>query len=201
VTVAGSGGGPYTVSGCHAFATVVGSASEVEARFHYTNGRSGDWSRQGHIVPLLGHVVTVTVHDDGGAEGRTTSLVQLGAPLTITGAIGDLKVKSGDIVRAGYDFSIDGRHPARQEVFFDAKVSLTIVCPDGATQVLTIAMQPNPAFYDDPLDYKPWIPSDRPDSSLVFQGQGTVPPGTCGGAAGHVKGKTGAVFTTNVGQV
>ncbi len=113
------------------------------------------------------------------------------AGVTISGSMeGNLPVHSGDTLRAGFDFSIPGNHPADTVTFSNINVSMTVQCPDKTSVTLNVPM-PNQTITD-PAHDNDWLPSGNQSSNLVYQGSITVPP-ICGGATGHVP--KGATFT------
>ena len=114
------------------------------------------------------------------------------SPVTITGSMeGNLPVHPGDTLRAGYDFTIPGTHPAATVRVSGASVALTVDCPRGATVPVTI---PLPAqSYSIPANSPGWYPFGDQHSPLVYQGPVTVPGTLCGGQTGHAP--QGATFT------
>jgi hypothetical protein len=130
-----------------------------------------------------------------GQHTLTAQIVPAPKPastVTITGSMeGNLPVHPGDTLRAGYDFTIPGTHPAATVRVFDASVSLTVDCPGGSTVPVTI---PLPAqFYTIPANSPDWFPSGDQQSPLVYQGSVTVPTTLCAGQTGHAP--QGATFT------
>jgi hypothetical protein len=117
------------------------------------------------------------------------------AGVTISGSMeGNLPIRSGDTLRAGFDFTVPGDHPADTVTFSNINVSLNVQCPDKTTVTLNIPM-PNQTFTDPAHDGGDWFPSNNQNSPLVYQGSITV-PSICGGATGHAP--KGATFTANL---
>jgi hypothetical protein len=104
---------------------------------------------------------------------------------------GDLKIKPGDVLRAGFDFTMPGGHPATTAVFTSGYVSLLVRCPNGSSPPLTVPL--NDQTVVDPVDSNAWYPSSDKASSLVYQGT-LIAPDLC---AGNVMDDArGALFTT-----
>ncbi len=200
LTVAGSGSGPYTVSGCHTFSATATQGTPLHVRMHYSDNSTGGWSKTSTVTPLGNYTATTTINDDGGSTASTTSIIQLGTPLTISGSMeGNVPIKAGDTIKAGYDYSITGAHPLRNNVVFNAQTTLKVQCPNGSTVPLTISMTPNPSFYTDPAGSPAWLATGVQTDPLSYQGQVTVPAGACAGATGHAP--AGVTFTGFFGQV
>ncbi len=137
-----------------------------------------------------------------GAALALASIVAVGAvagpasatPLTISGSMeGNLPIHSGDLVKAGYDFTMPGGHPAATVHVTGAKFAMTAVCKDGSTSTLTINVPD--AVYSVPANATGWFPSGDQHSPLVYQGSITVPATLCGGAGAHVP--RGVSFSSN----
>ena len=200
VTVSGPAGGPFTISGCHTYASPDAGTSSANVRFHYADGSTGGgWSGTKSVVPSKPYTIQVAVTDAGGSTGSATTNIQLGNRLTISGSMdGNLAVRPGDTVRAGYDLTIPGSHPAVTDSVFNDQVTMTLVCPDNATVPLTITMAPNPQTYTDAQNSSAWLPSGDQASTLTYQGEAVVPVGICSGQTAHAP--SGATFTAYVGQ-
>jgi hypothetical protein len=108
---------------------------------------------------------------------------------------GNLPINPGDTVKAGYDFTIPGSHPADTITAITGNVTLPVSCPDGSVQTLTITL-PNQS-YAVPQNDSSWFPSGDQKSSLVYQGSVTAPVTLCGGLQGHAP--KGATFTMKFG--
>ncbi|HWC34048.1 MAG TPA: hypothetical protein VG650_04380 [Mycobacteriales bacterium] len=112
--------------------------------------------------------------------------------LTISGSMeGNLPVHPGDTLRAGYDFTMPGSHPAATVTVSNAQVSLTVKCQNGSTVPVTIALPTQ--SYQDPANSSGWYPSGDQQSSLVYQGSATMPANLCGAQTGHAP--AGATFS------
>jgi len=122
----------------------------------------------------------------------TAPRVLAASTVTISGSMeGNLPVNPGDTLRAGYDFTMPGSHPAATLTVSGAAVVLTVQCPGGSSYVLTIAM-PDQTF-SVPANSSDWFPSGDQQSPLVYQGSVPVPSSSCAG--GHAP--SGATFTAN----
>ncbi|HEX2681721.1 MAG TPA: hypothetical protein VHQ03_10555, partial [Candidatus Dormibacteraeota bacterium] len=104
---------------------------------------------------------------------------------------GNLQIHPGDPLRAGFDFTMPGSHPAATASFYNGYVSLLIKCADGSTPPLTIQL-PSQTI-NDGAGSPGWYPSGDQSSSLVYQG-GLTAPDLCGG--GVMNDASGAIFTT-----
>jgi hypothetical protein len=104
---------------------------------------------------------------------------------------GDLLVQPGDTLKAGYDFTMPGSHPAATVMVSNAQVQPTVVCPDGANQVLTVPLPTQ--TYQIATNNSDWLPPGNQSSSLVYQGSIVVPNTLCGGQARHAP--SSATFT------
>lgn len=116
--------------------------------------------------------------------------------LTVSGSMeGNLPVSPGDTLLAGYDFTIPGGPPTTDTVTVGGgTVSITVNCPNGSTEPLTIAL-PTQSYTVPAGDGGDWFPSGDQSSSLVYQGSITVPSSSCGGVQGHAP--QGATFSAN----
>jgi hypothetical protein len=104
---------------------------------------------------------------------------------------GDLKINPGDVLRAGFDFSMPGGHPATTAVFTSGYVALLVTCPNGSSPALTIPLHDQTVV--DPEDSTAWYPSGDQSSPLVYQGT-LIAPDLCTGAV--MDDARGALFTT-----
>ena len=103
---------------------------------------------------------------------------------------GNLQIHPGDTVRAGFDFTMPGSHPAATASFYNGYVSLLVTCADGSAPPLTIQL-PSQTIVD-PAGSPNWYPSGDQSNSLVYQGSLTAPD-LCGG--GVMNDASGALFT------
>jgi hypothetical protein len=114
------------------------------------------------------------------------------APVVISGSMeGNLPVNPNDTLRAGYDFTMPGAHPAATVTVVNAAVSLNVVCADKSTVPLSISLPTYTVTI--PAGNTGWFPSGDQKSPLVYQGSTAVPSTICGGAGGHAP--QGALFT------
>lgn len=117
------------------------------------------------------------------------------ADVSISGSMeGNLPVRPGDTVKAGFDFTVPGSHAADTVTFSNISVTLPVKCPNGTSETLTIPM-PNQTITV-PANNSNWFPSGNQSSPLVYQGSITAPANLCGGATGHAP--QGATFTANL---
>ncbi len=115
---------------------------------------------------------------------------------TISGSMeGNLAINPGDTVKAGYNFTIPGSHPANIITAISGNVTLPVSCPNGSTQTLTIDL-PRQSYNVAQNDNR-WFPSGNQSSSLVYQGSVTAPTTLCGGVQGHAP--KGATFVMQFG--
>lgn len=139
------------------------------------------------IAAVVGSALSVVGVAAAGPAGAAT--------LTITGATkGNLSIRPGDTLRAGFDFSVPGG-PAGDDVVSVTAGSVVVhgQCKDGTYAPLTI---PLPAqTFTVPAHSTDWFPSDDPKSPVVYQGSIVVPASFCGGDAGHAP--TAATFTAD----
>lgn len=104
---------------------------------------------------------------------------------------GNLQIHPGDALRAGFDFTMPGSHPAATASFYNGYVSLLVKCADGSTPPLTIQLSSQ--TITDGAGSPSWYPSGDQSNSLVYQGALTAPD-LCGG--GVMNDASGAIFTT-----
>jgi len=104
---------------------------------------------------------------------------------------GDLKIKPGDVLRAGFDFAMPGGHPATTAVFTSGYVALLVTCPNGSSPSLTIPLHDQTVI--DPEDSTAWYPSGDQSSPVVYQGSLFAPDLCAGGVMDDARG---ALFTT-----
>ena len=104
---------------------------------------------------------------------------------------GNLTVNPGDIIRAGYDFSMPGTHPASTVTVTGGLVQMNVICPNGIAQTLSMTL-PEQTFVVGVNDNS-WYPSAEQSNSLVYQGTTVAPVTLCGGKAGVAP--NGATFT------
>jgi RHS repeat-associated protein len=103
---------------------------------------------------------------------------------------GNLQIHPGDPLRAGFDFTMPGSHPAATVSIYNASVSLLVKCSNGLTPALAIMLPAQ--TITDTASSSGWYPSGDQSSSLVYQGTLTAPD-LCGG--GVMNDASGAIFT------
>jgi Bacterial Ig domain len=149
-------------------------SSKVNVRFHYSaNGSAGGWS------------ATKTVDASG--------VVTIG-PQAMEG---NLIVRPGDILRAGYDFTMPGSHPATTLKFIRTTVTFQALCTSGLGGG-TVTINIPALSYTDPMNSSAWYPSGEQNAASVYQGSMTVPD-LCSG--GSVTLKQGGTFSAVVGSM
>ena len=112
---------------------------------------------------------------------------------------GGLSVRPGDTLRAGYAFTLPGKHASATISFSQAIVTLQAVCHrshhhrGGGPIVVSIADASYPAAQNSSA----WVPSRDQNDASVFQGSTTVPD-LCQGGSMRIRG--GGTFTAMVGS-
>ena len=92
---------------------------------------------------------------------------------------GNLKLSPGDLLMAGYDFTIPGSHPAIQVQFINPMVTFQAECVEGGGGGTIVVPMPSDQFTV-PEKSSAWFPSGDQHSPLVYQGS-VVVPDLCGG--------------------
>lgn len=129
-------------------------------------------------LPLAAPVIAVAL--------LALSRLASATPITISGSMeGNLPVRPGDTVRAGFDFSMLENHPNAQ-VNISGSVTLFYVCANGTRGNFSL---PVGASYTDPKNDQMWLPSASQGSPLVYQGF-TIGPNACRGQLYHVPSAT-----------
>ena len=107
---------------------------------------------------------------------------------------GDLKLAPGSTLKAGYDFTIPGSHPADMVQFVGASVTFQVTCasgPGGGTILVPLSGDPITV----PQNSSAWFPSGDQSNPLVYQGS-VVVPDLCAG--GLVRFQAGGVFSADL---
>jgi len=147
----------------------------INMRWHYSAGGSGSWSAT-KTVPCTG---TITFAQQGME--------------------GDLKVKAGTPFKAGYDFTIPGKHPLTNVLISGATIDFAYTCPNGGgSSGDWIVSIPDSGAIADPANSSGWYPSGDQSSTLVYQLQTTVPTTLCGSQT--VRIQKGGTFTAHVSE-
>src|SRR5438552_2908988 len=107
---------------------------------------------------------------------------------------GNLQIHPGDTIKAGYDFTMPGSHPAATVTVQNASVKVLIKCSSG-TAVGPIAIPLPAQAYGDPASSPNWYPSGDQSSSLVYQDT-VAAPNLCAGGA--MSAASGALFQASV---
>jgi hypothetical protein len=106
---------------------------------------------------------------------------------------GPITVSPGDTVRAGWDLSMPGAHPAATVIISGTGAGVSVACPDGHIQWVGMGI-PNQSITIAAGDAS-WHPSADSSSPTVWQGSAVAPRGLCNGGAGRAHG---AVLVANV---
>ena len=107
---------------------------------------------------------------------------------------GNLKVSPGDLLMAGYDFTIPGAHPTIQVAFVNPMVTFQAECVGGGGGGTIVVPIPGDIFTV-PQNSSAWYPSGDQHSPRVFQGS-VVVPALFGG--GQITLRNGGTFTANL---
>lgn len=108
---------------------------------------------------------------------------------------GDLKVAGGSTLKAGYDFTIPGQHPADSVSFVGANVVFAYTCTSGSNSG-TFSVPIPDATISDPAGSPSWYPSGSQSDPSVYQGAISVPNVCPTGAL--VRLQKGGTFSTGV---
>jgi len=113
----------------------------------------------------------------------------LAFPMGAQAMEGDLKVKPGDTLSAGYDFTMPGTHPTATVQFLHTMITFQAQCVSGTGGgAIVIALADS--TYTDPANSSQWLPSGDQHSPLVYQGSTAVPDLCAGGQMTLKKGGT-----------
>ena len=107
---------------------------------------------------------------------------------------GDLKVSPGDVLMAGYDFTIPGSHPEETVQFSNGMVVFQAQCAGGGGGTIVVPL--GDAATTVPQNSSAWFPSGDQHSPLVYQGSVLVPD-LCGGQT--VSLRSGGTFSADLG--
>ena len=124
--------------------------------------------------------------------GPCNGVLNTGVPISMgpQSMEGDLKVRPGDVLKAGYDFTIPGKHAASTVTFFSPSVTFAAKCVTGGAPVtLTVSMSTAP--YPVAKDDNHWAQSDKANDPSVYQGSIVVPDACAGG---QISLKAGGTF-------
>jgi hypothetical protein len=118
----------------------------------------------------------------------------LAVPVATQAMEGDLRVRPGDTLSAGYDFTIPCSHAAASVQFTSATATFQAKCVSGSGGG-SIVVALTDGSYSDPANSGQWLPSGDQHSSLVYQGSVSV-PNLCAG--GQMSLKNGGTFSAQV---
>jgi hypothetical protein len=108
---------------------------------------------------------------------------------------GNLQVSPGDLLEAGYDFTMPGSHPAANVIFAGAQVTFDAACASGSGGgVITVPMSSG-TFVDPLNDGGDWFPTGDQNSLAGYEGAVSVPD-LCDG--GLVSLQQGGTFTAEL---
>jgi parallel beta-helix repeat protein len=185
---------PTMIAGVPLSATELDATASVPGTFAYT--------------PLAGTVlaagpgqmlqVTFKPTDAGNyapVTASTTIDVLTGLVMGPQAIEGDLRVRPGDTLMAGYDLSMPGSHPVATLLLGGSStVTLQAQCVSASGGGSIVVRIPDQG-YTIPQNNNKWFPSGDQESSLVYQGSTTVPD-LCSG--GQMTLKQGGTFTTGI---
>ncbi|HEV7678272.1 MAG TPA: hypothetical protein VGQ42_06860 [Candidatus Dormibacteraeota bacterium] len=106
---------------------------------------------------------------------------------------GAITVSPGDTVRAGWDLSMPGSHPAATVTVSSAGVGVSVACQDGRNQWVGIGL-PGQTFSIAANDSS-WHPAADSGNPAAWQGSTVAPRELCHGSAGPSRG---AVMVANL---
>ena len=107
---------------------------------------------------------------------------------------GNLKVNPGALLRAGFDFTIPGSHPAIDVQIVNPMVTFQAQCVSGGGGG-TIVLPLYDSLITVPQNSSAWYPSGDQHSPAVYQGS-IVVPDLCGGEPLTLK--SGGTFTADL---
>lgn len=141
------------------------------------------------LAMLVAEVALLAFAGPAGAGGAGTLTM---GPQSMEG---NLIVDPGATIMAGYDFTIPGNHPMTEVTFVAPEVTFQAQCVAGSPGGSFVVSMPTQSYADPFNDGGDWFPSGDQQSSLVYQGQTTVPDLCEGGAISLAAGGT---FTAEV---
>jgi len=145
---------------------------------------------------LLGACVTVLaaaiVSLAGPASGADTPTGSLSMGPQAMG--GNMKLAPGDVLKAGYSFTIPGKHPEATVRFLNGSVAFQATCASGSGQIPIVISLPD-ASHTVAESSSAWYPSGDQHNDSVYQGSTTVPDVCAGGLVGF---RLGGTFTAGV---
>lgn len=104
---------------------------------------------------------------------------------------GNLRIHPGDLLLAGFDFTMPGSHASATVFLSSGYVSLLVNCADGSSRALAIPLHDQTIA--DPAGSTSWYPSGDQSNSVTYQGDLTAPDLCAGGVMDDARG---ARFTT-----
>jgi len=136
-----------------------------------------------------------------GAAGAAATVAALPAMAT-TGTWSQslaVTIAPGTTLRAGYDVSMPGGHPAATLTVAGGSVTVKAKCPDGTQTHLAVSLPQQ--SYGIPAGSNVWFPSGDSSSAATYQGSVAVPWQFCGGRSGSSSAVVfSADFTSTDGQ-
>jgi len=79
---------------------------------------------------------------------------------------GNLQIRPGDSIKAGYDFTMPGPHAAGQITFDNASITMAVTCANGTTPpAISFALPVQ--TYTDPAGSSAWYPSGDQSNAAV----------------------------------
>jgi hypothetical protein len=124
----------------------------------------------------------------------------LASNVTISGSMeGSVHIANGDLVAAGYQFSLMGSHPEAHVLMADAQVTFAGTCSNGSgANTLTIPLRSGPVgggAYDIAANDTATHPGTNEQDAVSYQGSTTA--SVCGGS-GSLDASKGATFSAHL---
>ena len=121
--------------------------------------------------------------------------------ITISGTmegnnLGSQAVHAGDWISGGYDFKINGSHPAATVAFGAPRVGIPVSCTDGGPVVGTITVPLSGGPYSDAQNFTDWLPTGDQRVPASFEGAVQAPDLCSGGAMFDTS--SGATFSADL---
>jgi hypothetical protein len=149
---------------------------------------------RGIRLPLVACALLLAAQAPGSVDAAPPLVSPSGSGTVVIGPQameGNLNIHPGDLLRAGFDFTMPGSHSDASVFFSSGYVSLLVKCPDGSSPALAIQLHDQTIL--DLAGSNNWYPSGDQSNSLVYQGELTAPDMCAGGVMNDSRG---ALFTT-----
>ena len=163
--------------------------------------RSASTTAAGLSVAALGAAATLSMGAGAAFAGTTqpSACPTSGFNLCIApqGANEAVMVDPGNVVRAGYEFTIPGSNSTTKVAVFNAYESLTVTCANGSTPTQGYVNIPMPdATYHGPFGSS-WVPAGGQSSLSTYQGSIAM-PNLCNGTTMDVGQPGNMMFVAQV---